>query len=179
MLYLPISLFIFIFLLLHNFINFPLHFFLFPPPQFYHFPSSMFLLLSPQFYYFPSPYLNSLSLRNINLSPPPPYSFFYPPPSQCLLFSLLNLDFPLPPLLDPELCKSLEWPTKSIMLLYGIFCSGQYSWSLNNSGENAAFIKTSANGLLDKADKPKAPRHNPCTCKFCETFKNPRTVRKK
>ena len=33
--------------------------------------------------------------------------------------------------------------------------------------------------IMDKADKPKAPCHNPCTCKFCETFKNPRTVRKK
>ena len=24
------------------------------------------------------------------------------------------------------LCKILEWPTKSIMVCYGIFCSGQY-----------------------------------------------------
>ena len=37
-------------------------------------------------------------------------------------------------------------------------------------------VKTSANGLLDKADKPKALRQNLRTCKFCETFKNPRTV---
>ena len=59
------------------------------------------------------------------------------------------------------------------MLFYGIFCNNQYSWSLNNWGENAPSVKTSANGLLDKADKPKAPRQNPRTCKFCETFKNP------
>ena len=104
MLYLPISpisLFIFIFLFLHNFINFPLQVFLFPPPQFYHFPSSMFLFLSPQFYYFPSSFLNSLSLRNINLSPPPPHSFFilllhnvYYFPSSILIYLLLRCLIP-------------------------------------------------------------------------------------
>ena len=106
MLYLPISLFIFIFLLLHNYISFRLHLFLFHPPQFYHLPSSMFLFPPPQFYYFRSSFLNSLPLHNINISPPPPHSFlsssftifiifppqsWFPSSSTILLFSLLHL----------------------------------------------------------------------------------------
>ena len=35
----------------------------------------MFLFPPPQFYYPPSSFLNSLPLHNINLSPPPSYSF--------------------------------------------------------------------------------------------------------
>ena len=62
----------------------------------HNFPSSMFLFPLPLFYYFPSSFLNSLPLHNISLSSPPPQSFFSPP-SQFLLFSLLNLDFPPPP----------------------------------------------------------------------------------
>ena len=75
MLYLPISLFIFIFLLLHNYISFRPHLFLFHPPQFYHLPSSTFLFPPPQFYYFRSSFLKSLPLHNINISPTPPHSF--------------------------------------------------------------------------------------------------------
>ena len=45
MFYLPFSLFIFISLLVHNFIIFPPQFLLFPPPQLCYFPSSMFYSL--------------------------------------------------------------------------------------------------------------------------------------
>ena len=105
MLYLPISLFIFIFLLLHNYISFRPHLFLFHPPQFYHLPSSTFLFPPPQFYYFRASFLNSLPLHNINISPTPPHSFLsssftifiiFPPQSwfpssTILLFFLLHL----------------------------------------------------------------------------------------
>ena len=92
---LPLSLFIFIsLLLLHNFIIFPPQCFYFLLYNFYYFPFSTFLFSPPQFYYFPSSFLTSLPHHNINLSPPPPYSFFlfllnfyYFPPS--ILISLL------------------------------------------------------------------------------------------
>ena len=100
---LPLSLFIFIsLLLLHNFIIFPPQCFYFLLYNFYYFPFSTFLFSPPQFYYFPSSFLTSLPHHNINLSPPPPYSFF-PPPSQFLLFFSLNLDFPPSPLPPPHL----------------------------------------------------------------------------
>ena len=106
MLYLPISLFIFIFLLLHNSISFRPQLSLFHSPKFYHLPCSMFLFPPPQFYYFRSSFLNSLPLHNINISPTPPHSFLSSsftifiifPPQSCfsssstiLLLSLLHL----------------------------------------------------------------------------------------
>ena len=61
MLYLPVSLFIFIFLL-------------------------NFFFLPPQFYYFPSSFFNSLPLHYINLSPPPPHSFLSSPFTIFIIF---------------------------------------------------------------------------------------------
>ena len=104
MLYLPISLFIFIFLLLHNYISFRPHLFLFHPPQFYHLPSSTFLFPPPQFYYFRSSFLKSLPLHNINISPTPPHSF-------------LSSSFTIFIIFPPQSC----FPSSSTILLFSLF----------------------------------------------------------
>ena len=104
MLYLPISLFIFIFLLLHNYVSFRPHLFLFHPPQFYHLPSSTFLFPPPQFYYFRSSFLKSLPLHNINISPTPPHSF-------------LSSSFTIFIIFPPQSC----FPSSSTILLFSLF----------------------------------------------------------
>ena len=79
--YLP--LFLYILLLLHNFIIFPSQFFLFPSPQFYYFVSSFPFLFSSTIIYFPSSVLNSLLLLYFIISPPCPHFIlyiFYPRP---------------------------------------------------------------------------------------------------
>ena len=96
MFYLPLSLFIFISLLLHNFI-------IFPPPQFFYFSPLNVFISSSTILLFTSSFLNSLLLHNVNLSQPLPHSwipsasifvifplvlFYFPPPPQFLLFSL-------------------------------------------------------------------------------------------
>ena len=83
--YLPISLFILTFLLLHNFIIlsivlFPLHNINLSPPP----PHSFFIIPLHNFYYFPSSIFISLLLHNFIIFPPPPppphlfYIFFHP-----------------------------------------------------------------------------------------------------
>ena len=90
------TLFIFIFLLLHNFINFPLQFFYSLLHNFIIFPPRCFYSFLHNFIIFP-PHSWIPSLSTILVFPTSSSFFFYPPPSQCLLFFLVNLYFPPPP----------------------------------------------------------------------------------
>ena len=183
------TLFIFIFLLLHNFINFPLQFFysllhnfiIFPPWCFYSFLHNF--IIFPPHSWIPSlstilvfPHLllilflsSSFTMFTIfprqSLFPSSSTILFFPPPPPppYLFYIFFHPQIHRPPI-DPTPTPHRPYidPTSILYLPY--------------------IDPTSTPrrpNIMDKADKPKAPCHNPCTCKFCETFKNPRTVRKK
>ena len=96
------TLFIFIFLLLHNFINFPLQFFYSLLHNFIIFPPWCFYSFLHNFIIFPPHSWIPLPLHNISLSPPPPHSFFilllhnvyYFPSSIFISLLLHNFIFP-------------------------------------------------------------------------------------